>query len=87
VSMEWSDVGSWDALHAVSGRDGDENSHRGEVLAIDTRNCLVQSDGARVSLVGVSDLIVVASGNDILVMPRGRSQEVKKLTEARSRKI
>ena len=85
VSMGWSDVGSWDALHAVSGRDSDDNSHRGEVLAIDTRNCLVQSDGARVSLVGVSDLIVVASGNDILVMPRGRSQEVKKLIEAMKR--
>ncbi len=85
VSMGWSDVGSWDALHAVSGRDGNDNTHRGEVLAIDTRNCLVQTDGARVSLVGVSDLIVVASGNDILVMPRGRSQEVKKLIDAMKR--
>ncbi|MES3151141.1 mannose-1-phosphate guanylyltransferase/mannose-6-phosphate isomerase [Sphingomonas faeni] len=86
VDMGWNDVGSWDALHAISDVDSDGNAHRsqgdGGVLAIDTKNCFVRSDGIRVSLVGVEDLIVVASGNDVLIMPRGRSQEVKKLIEA-----
>lgn len=86
VDMGWNDVGSWDALHAISDVDGDGNAHRshgdGDVLAIDTKSCFVRSDGIRVSLVGVEDLIVVASGNDVLIMPRGRSQEVKKLIEA-----
>ena len=85
VSMEWSDVGSWDALHAISDTDADGNAHAGPVLAIDTRNCLVRSDGVRIALVGVEDLIVVASGDDLLIMPRGRSQEVKKLIEAMKR--
>ena len=40
------------------------------------------SDGIRVAAVGISDLIVVASGNDVLILPRGRSQEIKKLIEA-----
>ncbi|MGN6376325.1 MAG: mannose-1-phosphate guanyltransferase, partial [Sphingomonas sp.] len=44
--------------------------------------CLVRSDGPRVALVGVHDLIVVASGEDVLIVPRGRSQDVKKLIEA-----
>ena len=82
VAMGWSDVGSWDALHAISDTDGDGNAHRGDVLAIDTRNCLVRSDGVRIAMVGVSDLIVVASGDDILILPRGRSQEVKKIIAA-----
>ena len=82
VSMKWSDVGSWDALHAISDADADGNVHAGEVLALDTRGCLVRTDGLRVALVGVEDLIVVASGNDVLILPRGRSQEVKKLIEA-----
>jgi len=86
VAMGWNDVGSWDALHAISARDEDGNAHRGDgdgsVLAIDTKNCLVRSDGVKVALVGVEDLIVVASGNDVLIMPRGRSQEVKKLIAA-----
>ena len=85
VAMEWSDLGSWDALHAISDRDEAGNAHAGEVVSIDTRNCLVRSDGPRVALLGVEDLIVIASGNDILVLPRGRSQEVKKLTAALNR--
>ena len=85
VSMGWSDLGSWDALHEISDVDGDGNAHAtaegGEVIAIDTTNCLVRSDGVRIAMVGVADLIVVASGNDVLILPRGRSQEVKALIE------
>jgi mannose-1-phosphate guanylyltransferase/mannose-1-phosphate guanylyltransferase/mannose-6-phosphate isomerase len=86
VEMGWSDVGSWDALHAIAERDEGGNHHRGAVLAIDTKNCLVRSDGIRLALVGVEDLIVVASGDDVLILPRGRSQEVKKLIEAMKEK-
>jgi mannose-1-phosphate guanylyltransferase/mannose-1-phosphate guanylyltransferase/mannose-6-phosphate isomerase len=82
VAMGWSDLGSWDALHAISERDSSGNVHSGAVIAIDTANCLVRSDGARIALVGVSDLIVVASGDDILILPRGRSQDVKRIVEA-----
>ncbi|MFV0624839.1 mannose-1-phosphate guanylyltransferase/mannose-6-phosphate isomerase [Sphingomonas sp. ac-8] len=82
VAMGWSDVGSWDALHAISTRDADDNVCGGEVVMIETSGCLVRSDSARISMVGVKDLIVVASGDDILILPRGRSQEVKRLLEA-----
>lgn len=81
VSMGWSDLGSWDALHALSKCDADDNACDGDAILIDSRNCLVRSDGPRVALVGVDDLIVVASGNDILILPRGRSQDVRKVTE------
>ena len=83
VSMGWSDVGSWDALHALSACDEGGNSCRGdEALLIDTENCLVRSDHARVAMVGVKDLIVIASGRDVLILPRGQSQDVKKVVEA-----
>ncbi|UUL84139.1 mannose-1-phosphate guanylyltransferase [Sphingomonas qomolangmaensis] len=82
VAMGWSDVGSWDALHAISEGDAGGNVCRGDVVAIETANCFVRADGKRVALVGVSDLIVVASGDDVLILPRGRSQEVKRLLEA-----
>lgn len=83
VSMGWSDVGSWDALHAISDCDEGGNACRGDVVAIDTANCLVRAAaGKRVALVGVSDLIVVADGDDILILPRGQSQDVKRLLEA-----
>ncbi|HWU74014.1 MAG TPA: mannose-1-phosphate guanyltransferase, partial [Sphingomonas sp.] len=75
-------LGSWDALHELSACDGNGNACKGDVVAIETENCLVQADGVRIALVGVTDLIVVANGKDVLVLPRGRSQEVKKLIEA-----
>lgn len=85
VSMGWNDLGSWDALHEISDLDSDGNAHAtgegGEIVAIDTANCLVRSDGLRIAMVGVADLIVVASGSDVLILPRGRSQEVKALIE------
>ncbi|WP_298675294.1 mannose-1-phosphate guanylyltransferase/mannose-6-phosphate isomerase [uncultured Sphingomonas sp.] len=82
VTMGWSDVGSWDALHAISAADDDGNVHHGSVVALDSERCQVRTDGARIAMVGVSDLTIIASGNDILILPRGRSQEVKRLLEA-----
>lgn len=83
VRMGWSDVGSWDALHAISACDAGNNACHGDVVAIDTANCLIRAGaGKRVALVGVSDLIVVADGDDILILPRGQSQDVKRVIEA-----
>ncbi|WP_294190410.1 mannose-1-phosphate guanylyltransferase/mannose-6-phosphate isomerase [uncultured Sphingomonas sp.] len=86
VTMGWSDVGSWDALHAITDNDEHGNVVNGDAIVLDSRNCLVRSDGARIAMVGVEDLIVVASGNDILILPRGRSQDVKLLQEEMKRK-
>ena len=82
VAMGWSDVGSWDALHAISARDENGNALDGNVVVLDSVDCLARSDDLRIAMIGVKDLIVVASGKDVLVLPRGRSQEVKLLLEA-----
>lgn len=82
VTMGWSDVGSWDSLHAVSTRCTDENAVRGDALLLGARNCLVHSDGPRVTLVDVDDLIVVVSQGEVMILKRGESQKVRKVTEA-----
>jgi mannose-1-phosphate guanylyltransferase len=82
VSMGWSDVGSWDSLHTISDRCGDDNAVRGDALLLGARNCLVHSDGPRVTLVDVDDLIVVVSQGDVMILKRGESQKVRKVTEA-----
>jgi mannose-1-phosphate guanylyltransferase len=83
VSMGWSDVGSWDALHAISDCDAEGNAQFGDVVLVETRRSLIRAGaGKRIALVGIDDLIVVADGDDILILPRGRSQDVKKLIEA-----
>ena len=74
VSMGWSDVGSWDALYEL-GTGSDAASE------IESSGNLVRSDGLNIHLAGVSDMIVVASGKDVLIVPRGKSQVVKKIVE------
>lgn len=80
VDMGWSDVGSWDALYDLKAEAAGVAP-----LTIDTERCLIRSDGVRIHTVGVSDLIIVAAGNDILILPRGESQNVRKIVEARAK--
>ncbi|MCA1748340.1 MAG: mannose-1-phosphate guanyltransferase, partial [Sphingomonadales bacterium] len=81
IDMGWSDVGSWDALHDIAAKDGDGNALAGDVHAIDAENCLIRGEGVTVAAVGVSDLIVVATRDAVLVLPRGDSQRVKEAVE------
>ncbi len=77
VDMGWSDVGSWDSLFDIGAAAGN-----GDVLALDSDNCLMRSDGIKIRAVGISDLIVIASGDEILLVPRGESQQVKRVVDA-----
>lgn len=84
----WSDLGSWEALDEVLPRDEDGNTGRGDRLAVDARGNLLFSDAGLIAVVGVEDLVVVRTGDVVLVCPKSRSQEVKKLVtelEARGR--
>jgi mannose-1-phosphate guanylyltransferase len=85
VDMGWSDVGSWDALHELAPKDDANNAHHGEVIAIDTSNCLIRSEGPLVAAVGVKDVIVIATRDAVLVLPRGDSQQVRRAVEALKR--
>ena len=82
VEMEWSDVGTWDALWAISGKNGDLNSMVGTVTAVDSHGCLLRSDGPRVMAIGVEDLIVIAASDSVLVMRRGDSQRLGEALKA-----
>ena len=81
VEMGWSDVGSWDALHALGTGDAQGNVLHGDVVAIDTTNCLIRSEGPVVTTVGVTDLIVIATRDAVMILPRGSSQDVKRIVE------
>ena len=83
--MGWSDVGSWDALHELADKDGDGNAHHGDVIAIDTENCLIRTEGPLVAAIGVKDVIVIATHDAVLVLPRGDSQQVKRAIDALKR--
>lgn len=77
VAMGWSDLGSWDALHEIGERDAGGNVLSGPVRLTDGSGNLIKSDGIRISAAGIDDLIIVASGNEVMILPRGQSQRVK----------
>lgn len=77
ADMGWSDVGSWSALHDVSERDEHGNVLTGDVVAIDSGNCLVRSQDRLVAVAGVENLIVVETPDAILVTTRDKAQKVK----------
>lgn len=77
VSMGWSDVGSWDSLHEIGNQDDRGNTTKGAVRLSEASGNLIHAHGIRVSVHGVNDLIVVANGGEILIMPRGTSQKVR----------
>lgn len=77
----WSDLGSWAALDEVLARDAQGNTGRGDVLALESGGNLLFSDAGAIAVLGVSGLVVVRTGDSVLVIPKERSQEVKKLVE------
>ena len=80
VSMGWSDVGSWDALYDLGAKDAALNSVRGDVRLLESSGNLVRSDGLRISASGIDNLIIVASGNEVMILPRGSSQDARKFS-------
>lgn len=81
VSVGWSDVGSFAALYEVSDKDADGNAVAGPGLAVDAKGCLIRSEGPLVAAVGVEDLVIVATPDAVLVVPRRQSQKVKDAVE------
>lgn len=82
----WNDIGDWKVVYDL--RDKNESGNvilcedqRGEVVCQDSKNNLVHTHDRLIALVGMEDTIVVDTGEILLVMPRDRSQDVKKVVE------
>jgi mannose-1-phosphate guanylyltransferase/mannose-6-phosphate isomerase len=73
----WSDLGAWDAVWNVLPKDEHGNAHVGDVLHTGSHNNLVHATSRLVSLVGVSDLVVVETPDAVLVASKANSQDVK----------
>jgi mannose-1-phosphate guanylyltransferase/mannose-6-phosphate isomerase len=75
----WSDVGSWAALHDVLPADEAGNVTRGDVLLEDTSGCYVHADSRLVAALGLEDVVIVETADAVLVAPKHKVQDVKKL--------
>jgi mannose-1-phosphate guanylyltransferase len=81
VDCGWSDLGSWAALAELLGAGSGENACKGDVLAMEAEGNLLWAEHGTIAVVGVDDLVVVRTPDSVLVMPKERSQEVRKLVE------
>ena len=70
IELDWSDVGSWAAVYDLSVKDSEDNVVDSGSHVLGGHGCLVRSDGPRVIAIGVEDLVIVATKDQVLVVPR-----------------
>lgn len=78
-SIGWSDIGSWTALAELDQPDAAGNRCRGEVVARESRDCVIHGQDRLIGTLGIDNLIVVDTPDALLVANRQRAQEVKAL--------
>lgn len=79
VSMGWSDLGSWDALWSASDPDENGNVLVGDVLVEDVTGSYIRSESRLVTAVGLKNQVIIETPDGVLVTPRDRSQDVKRV--------
>ena len=84
----WDDVGTWSALWKLRAKDADGNAcilskeaSRGKVLALDSSGCLIRGEEKLIAVLGMKDTVVVEAGKALLVCPRDRAQDVRRVIE------
>lgn len=75
----WNDLGSWEALWQVGQKDECRNVIHGDILAYDVKNSLLYAADRMITAVGIEDHIVVETADAVLISPRNRVQDIKKL--------
>jgi mannose-1-phosphate guanylyltransferase len=81
ADIGWDDLGNWDSFSKYLPKDESGNAVRGDLVGLETANCIVYSEGRVVATLGVEDLIIIASDDAVLITRKGRGEEVKKLVD------
>lgn len=81
VDMAWSDVGSWDSLWTISNKNQDGNVIIGDVMTQNVKNAYIRTDNQLVSVLGLEDVIVVATEDAILVANKNQVHQIKAIIE------
>jgi len=82
ADFEWADIGNWAELGDRVRADAHGNSVEGASVLVDTSGSLILGSGRLVAAIGLEDMIIVDTEDAILVCPRSRAQDVRKVVEA-----
>lgn len=77
--LGWDDVGSWTSLERIDDLDENGNVIRGNTLNIDTKRCIIESNGKLIATLGVEDLIIVETDDVTLICKKDKAQDIKSL--------
>jgi mannose-1-phosphate guanylyltransferase/mannose-6-phosphate isomerase len=81
LDVTWDDVGSWKAMYGISTADADGNVLQGDVISHGSQNTMVRADSRLVSVVGLSDIIVIDTPDALLVARMDQTQDVKAIVD------
>ena len=81
LDADWNDVGSWSALWDVKEKDEFGNAISGDVLTVDSHNSFIHAERKLVTVIGISDLVVVETDDAVMIAPKDRVQEVKNIVD------
>lgn len=78
VRAGWSDVGSWSVIADIKAEASDSalDAIPKDVIALDCEGTLIETDGPTIAAIGLKDMIIIADGGSILIMPKDRAQDV-----------
>lgn len=79
LDLYWNDIGSWDSLRDILPRDENGNAVVGDVMAIDTKNCLIFGDKRLLSTIGLEDCLVVETSDAVLIARKGEAWKVREI--------
>ncbi|MBM4337973.1 MAG: mannose-1-phosphate guanylyltransferase/mannose-6-phosphate isomerase [Deltaproteobacteria bacterium] len=81
MDLYWNDIGSWDSLHDLLPQDADGNALIGDVITLDTNNCLIYGKGRLLSTIGLKDCLVIETEDAILIAKRGEAWKVREMVD------
>ena len=83
ASFSWNDLGSWQSLDGVlkANKNNNRTVHKNKALFVNSQNCSVFSSTKRISLLGLENVTVVQEGDEILILNKEQSQDVKKVVD------
>lgn len=81
MSLDWSDIGSWQAVYQQMPKDADQNAISGRVVAANSRDCLLWSDDRLLCAYGLHDICAIVSSDAVFIAPQSHSAQVKQMVE------
>ena len=81
LDLYWNDIGSWDSLGDLLSRDKDGNAAVGDVMTIDTQNCLIFGSKRLLSTIGLKDCLIVETDDAVLVAKKGEAWKVREIVK------